>query len=193
MAIYKFDPTGKFAVDLWGYQTRPDFVPNIGGRTGYWGVSGSNPWDDQAFDTPDQAVGAGALFNTQGEAQAIVDRERAKLGGSPTPSQAAYSAAMRAQGIGEDELPYGHSPAQAMAAYAGRGMPVADYVQLFLRNNGGWGNVADLMLARKPPKLAEILGNKADATEDARKAALVDWLMRMYGRMPGGTSTIAQT
>lgn len=130
MPVYRFDPTGLYAPDRWGWNARPDFVANINGRTGLYGVSGSSPDPNEAIvNTRDEALAAGHLFTT---AQAAL----ASLGprpGGPTQSENAYNASLAAQGINPAELPLGTSGQIATARVQSQhGLPIASWLQPFL-------------------------------------------------------------
>ena len=181
MAGFTFDPRGKFVKDAWGWDGRGDFVQGPGGR---WYTSGSSELQ------PGADIGAPSdpseLYDTREAAIAA-------LGPRPgrTMSQNAYSASLAQQGIPESELPYDSGQLRTFLAQAGRGLPVAGYLQSWAKNTpGAWGQLAGRMMNERPPALQKILADKQDPatwTAERQRAALIEYLMRQYG----GASNVA--
>ena len=174
---------GKWVTDMWGNSPRNDWVYGddamaTGNR---WRISGESG-----------AQGNYQLFDSAEAAQAWIDANRRA---GPSQSQQAYSASLRQQGIPESELPYGSGQMRTFLAQAGRGLPVSSYLRQWAQQTpGAWGRLGQRMYDERPPALSGILAGKDDPetwTEDRRRQALIEFLMRTYGAQGGG-STQAQ-
>jgi hypothetical protein len=181
MALYRGNPgAGKFVADAWGWIGRDDWGEHPD-RSGFYGIPGSSemqPGSGQNEEILDPSQG-----NFFDSAEAAV----ASLGPRPgrTMSQNAYSASLAAQGIPESELPYNSGQLRTFLAQAGRGLPVAGYLQNWAKNTpGAWGQLAGRMMNERPPALQKILADKQDPatwTAERQRAALIEYLMRQYG------------
>jgi hypothetical protein len=158
----------KWVADFWGRTPRNDWV-SVGG--GKWDISGSSPGGEGY---------GGPVFDDRAAAQAYLD---ANPRSGPTDSQMAYSASLAAQGIPESELPYGSGQLRTFAAQAGRGLPIADYLQAWARTSpGAFGQIGNRMYANSPrANISKLIGGREQDSDDSRRAALIKYLMSMYG------------